>query len=179
MNFLWDLFWPVLTIAIVLGVSAGAVAFRRASPGQHRKTGFPHKRILVIGGGVALILAFTAVWHGPLNKAEHFADHIERGARQVLANYEMEKISAVVERNPIGRRIVLSGPADEFQRSELVRIMNEIPGVATVRWTNQAKGFGLPLLVEVELAAFASFSLGLLLAYLLELRRRSRAQWRW
>ena len=33
--------------------------------------------------------------------------------------------------------------------------------------------------VEVELAALLSFGLGLLLAYLLELRRRSNAQWSW
>ena len=32
---------------------------------------------------------------------------------------------------------------------------------------------------EVELAALISFGLGLLLAYLLELRRRYNAQWSW
>jgi len=32
------------------------------------------------------------------------------------------------------RTMVLSGPADPFQRSELVRIMGEVPGVAAVRW---------------------------------------------
>jgi hypothetical protein len=37
----------------------------------------------------------------------------------------------------------------------------------------------LPLLVEAELAALISFGIGLVLAYLLELRRRSRAQWSW
>jgi hypothetical protein len=35
------------------------------------------------------------------------------------------------------------------------------------------------LLLEVELAGLVSFGVGLVLAYLLELRRRSNAQWRW
>jgi len=35
------------------------------------------------------------------------------------------------------------------------------------------------LLAEVELAALISFGLGLLLAYLIELRRRYNAQWSW
>ena len=91
----------------------------------------------------------------------------------------MEPVRAVVERRPLSRTLVLSGPADNFQRGELVRILNEVPGVARVRWANSSPGSTLPMRLEVELAALLSFGLGLLLAYLIELRRRSNAQWSW
>ena len=91
----------------------------------------------------------------------------------------MEPVRAVVERRPLSRTLVLSGPADNFQRGELVRILNEVPGVARVRWAKSSPGSTLPMLLEVELAALLSFGLGLLLAYLIELRRRSNAQWSW
>jgi hypothetical protein len=89
----------------------------------------------------------------------------------------MTQLQAHVQRSPLARTVILSGPADDFQRRELARIMEVVPGVANARWNNGRSG--LPLLAEVELAALAGFGFGLLLAYLLELRRRYRAQWRW
>ena len=91
----------------------------------------------------------------------------------------MEPVNAVVVRAPLRRSLVLSGPADDFQRSELVRILNDVPGVGEVHWTETSGSFILPLLAEVELAELISFGLGLLLAYLIELRRRYNAQWSW
>jgi len=91
----------------------------------------------------------------------------------------MTQVQGHLERSPIKRTLVLSGPADDFQRSELVRIMDDVPGVASVRWSDMQSSFALPLFVEAELAALICFGLGLLLAYLLELRRRYRAQWSW
>lgn len=179
MNLLWDLYWPVLTVAIVLGVNAGAIAFRKRAPNQHKKVNWRRRRIAVLAAGAILTVAFGAIWHGPIGKGQRFAADFDRQARQVLVNYEMEPVSAVVDREPIRRTISLSGPADDFQRFELVRIMNEVPGVADVRWADWPRSLTLPLLLEVELAALVSFGLGLLLAYLLELRRRSNAQWRW
>ncbi len=37
----------------------------------------------------------------------------------------------------------------------------------------------MPLLVEALAVALAGFIAGLVLAYLLELRRRSNSEWRW
>lgn len=37
----------------------------------------------------------------------------------------------------------------------------------------------MPLVLEACILALVGFSLGLLLAYLIELRRRNNAQWRW
>jgi hypothetical protein len=91
----------------------------------------------------------------------------------------MAPVRAVVARDPVKRTLILSGPADNFQRAELVRILNYVPGVGNVRWADSPKTFTLPLLLEAVLAALISFGIGLVLAYLLELRRRSRAQWSW
>ena len=91
----------------------------------------------------------------------------------------MTQVQGQIERGPIKRTLVLSGPADDFQRGELIRIMDDVPGVANVRWANMQQPFALPLFAEAELAGLICFGLGLLLAYLLELRRRYRAQWSW
>jgi phosphoribosylamine--glycine ligase len=111
--------------------------------------------------------------------AERYVTSVERQTRHVLVDWEMPSVRAVVARDPVKRTLILSGPADDFQRAELVRILNYVPGVGNVRWANSPEAFTLPLLVETELAALISFGIGLVLAYLLELRRRSRAQWSW
>ena len=168
MNVLWDHFWPVVTASIVIGVVTGAYAFRKR-PLRARNMA------LLAGALITLLAGF--VWLGPAGGGERFAVAVEGQARQVLVNYEMTQVRARVQRSPLARTVLLTGPADDFQRGELVRIMEIVPGVAKARWGEGTAG--LPLLADVELAALVSFGLGLLLAYLLELRRRSRAQWRW
>lgn len=84
--------------------------------------------------GVAATLAAGALWHGPLGAAERFAARADKVARDTLEYYELPAVSARLERGPMTRRMILSGPADRFQRSELVRIMDEVPGVNDVRW---------------------------------------------
>ena len=167
MSFLWDLYWPVIVAAAVAGVIAGAVGFRRRKRGRWS-----------LAAGVGAILRSPG-FGKTFGTGSRFATTVERQTRQVLVDFEMEPIRAVVERRRSSRTLVLSGSADNFQRGELVRILNEVPGVASVRWANSSPGSTLPMLLEVELAALLSFGLGLLLAYLLELRRRSNAQWSW
>lgn len=84
--------------------------------------------------GLAAVLGFTAIWHGPLGAGERLARQSEASARRTLDRYELPMIQARMERGPLTRRMVLSGPADDFQRSELVRILDETPGVLEVRW---------------------------------------------
>jgi len=177
MNLLWDLYWPAITAAVVIGVIAGRLAYRLPEGGD--STAYRRKRVLTLAVAGGSILLVSWVWHGPAGVGDRFVSTVERQTRQVLVDYEMEPVQAAVVRNPIKRSVVLSGPADDFQRSELVRILNYVPGVAEVHWTETRGAFALPLLAEVELAALISFGLGLLLAYLLELRRRYNAQWSW
>lgn len=177
MNLFWDLYWPAITAAVVIGVVAGRIAFRLPKSGP--SPAYRRKRLVtLLLAGAAILLAAWA-WHGPAGTGDRLATTVERQTRQVLVDFEMEPVHAAVVRGPLRRSLVLSGPADDFQRSELVRILNDVPGVGEVHWTETRGRFILPLLAEVELAALISFGLGLLLAYLLELRRRYNAQWSW
>lgn len=179
MNVFWDFYWPLLTVAVVAGVLAGAIGFR-ATPEREPKTPrFKRRAILVVGAGAIVVLAFGALWHGPFGTGNALATTVEQQSRRVLNDWEMPQVRAQLERQPLKRTLVLSGPADDFQRSELIRIMDGVPGVANVRWSDMRSPLGLPLVAEAELAGLLCFGLGLLLSYLLELRRRYRAQWSW
>lgn len=84
--------------------------------------------------GLIAVLGFTALWHGPLGAGERLAQRVEEQARRQLDQDEMFQVQARLQRGPLSRRLVLSGPADDFQRSELVRILDETPGVLDVVW---------------------------------------------
>lgn len=84
--------------------------------------------------GIAATLGSTALWHGPLGAGERLAVRAETTARRTLDYYDLPMIQARMERGPLSRRLILSGPADDFQRSELVRILDDVPGVLDVRW---------------------------------------------
>ena len=84
--------------------------------------------------GIVLTAAFAALWHGPVGAGEKLAAISEAGARRTLDYYELPMVTAHLQRNPLARRLILKGPADDFQRSELVRILDETPGVLDVRW---------------------------------------------
>ncbi|HVM21900.1 MAG TPA: hypothetical protein VM308_01170 [Sphingomicrobium sp.] len=166
MSVLWDYFWPVFAAGLVLGAIAGTVAFRSGS-----------KRNAALAVGLAAAFASAALWHGPLGAADRLATRIERDVRSVLVHYEMAQVSGRLHRDPLTRNVQLSGPADDFQREGLVNFMNQLPGVSGAGWSG-ASG-GVPLIVEAAAAALLGYLLGLLLAYLIELRRRYNAEWRW
>jgi hypothetical protein len=90
------------------------------------------RTILLIG--IAAVVGFTALWHGPIGTGERLARQAETSARRTLDYYELPMIQAHMQREPLARRLILSGPADDFQRTELVRILDETPGVLEVRW---------------------------------------------
>jgi hypothetical protein len=166
MNLLWSYFWPCLAAGLLAGVLAGTIAFRRRI-----------RRNLALALGLFVSLGFTALWHGPLGAADRFTTPVERSAREALNYYEMTRVSAHLHHGPLTRRLILTGPADDFQTSELVRLFSQLPGVSRAQWTN-APG-GVPLIFEAFGVAIAGFLFGLLLAYLVDLRRRYNAQWTW
>jgi hypothetical protein len=92
------------------------------------------KRRTIVLAGVAATVGFTALWHGPLGAGERLARQVEADARQRLDRDEMFQVQAHLQRGPLSRRLVLSGPADDFQRAELARRLDEVPGVLEVRW---------------------------------------------
>lgn len=166
MNPAWSYFWPVFAAGLLFGAISGLVAFRRRS-----------KRNIKLAIGVVAAFALAALWHGPLGGADGFASQVERNVRATLVNNEIPQVTGHLHHGPLTRRVALSGPADHFQRSELLRIVGGLPGVSTASWSG-ASG-GLPLIAEACIVTAAGFLLGLLLAYLVELRRRYNAQWKW
>ena len=164
MNPLWSYFWPVFACGLVLGAAGGLIAMRG-------------RKAWMLAPAAALALAAAAAWHWPLGAADRYASTIERWTEQTLVYYEMTSVEARLQQEPLTRRILLSGEADEFQREELARLLGSIRGVSSASWSEGA--FLLPLIGEAALTALAGFLLGLLLAYVRELRRRYNAQWSW
>jgi len=92
------------------------------------------KRQQILLLGIAAVLATGALWHGPFGAGDRLANQAEASARRTLDYYELPMIQARMQRHPLARRLILSGPADDFQRSELIRILDDTPGVLEVRW---------------------------------------------
>jgi hypothetical protein len=92
------------------------------------------RRRIILLLGVAASVGFTALWHGPFGAGEKLAAQSEASARRTLDYYELPMVQAHLQRGPLSRRLILSGPADAFQRSELIRILDSTPGVLEVRW---------------------------------------------
>ena len=165
MNAFWAYFWPPFGAGIAVAIIAGAFAFRR-----------PRKRILALALGVILALGLAALWHGPGGAANRFTKSVEQVVREALVNNEIPEVNGHLQRGPLTRRVLLSGPADDFQRREVVKLMNVVPGVESASWSG---GTATPLIAEGGISAVLGFLLGLLVAYLMELRRRYNAQWNW
>jgi hypothetical protein len=159
----WTYFWPVFALGIALGLVGGVIGFRRG-------------RWWVWAGAAVLAVGGVALWHGPIGAADRFTRSVEASAQETLANYEMTQVTARLHRAPLTRRLMLSGQADDFQRSELVLILTDLPGVSRATWSRSG---GVPLLLEAAVVAIVGFLAGVLLAYLIELRRRYNAQWKW
>jgi hypothetical protein len=163
LNACWDYFWPVFALGAAVGVVGGWFGFRRNSR-------------LIIGAGALAALAAAALWHGPLGGADRFKATVEANVARTLAFYEMTQVKAGLHRDPLTRRVMMSGTANDFQRNELVRLMDDIPGVSGASWGRTG---GLPLIAEAMIGSLIGFLLGLLLAYGIERRRRYNAEWTW
>ena len=166
MNAFWAYFWPPFCAGLIVGIIGGAIAFRRR-----------RKRNVKLGLGAAVVVVFAILWHGPFGAADRFVAQVERTARATIVYNEIPWITARIHHGPLTRRVILSGRADDFQRSELALAIGELPGVSSAQWT--AEPGGVPLIVEGAAVAILGFLFGLFVAYLRELRRRYNAQWNW
>ena len=117
--------------------------------------------------GFAATAASALLWHGPGGAGERFASRSDRDVRQMLDHFEMQQVEGHVQRDPIARRILYSGPADTFQRTELVRIGESLRGIGEARWSPaRPLTYPLPLIGEALALALGSFLLGLTIAYI-------------
>jgi hypothetical protein len=165
MNAFWAYFWPSFCAGLVIAVVTGAIGFPR------RK-----QRNAIFALGAVISIAAAALWHGPLGAADRFATEVDRSVHATVVAEYIPEVSGHVQRGPLTRQVLLSGPADDFQRSELARIVGDLPGVESASWS---PGKAIPLIVEGAIAALLGFLSGLVLAYLRELRRRYNANWNW
>src|SRR5207302_115920 len=78
--------------------------------------------------------------HGALDAAERITRSVGCDALEALHYYEMSKVTAHLHRGPLTRRLILAGPADDFQTSELVRLFSQLPGVSQAQWTEEPAG---------------------------------------
>lgn len=152
MNPLWDYFWPILAAGIVIGAVTGHLAFRQLLilgrrqrlAGQTLIQEWRRTRNIYFAGGAAAALVAAALWSGPLGAGDRLTSNIETAARATLDHLEMTQVNARLERQPLRRRLVLSGPADDFQRAELVQILDDIRGVKGVRWATAPRPLAKP-----------------------------------
>ena len=127
--------------------------------------------------GTAASIACTALWHGAGGAGERLATTLDRQQREMLDSYEMQAIDGRTQRDPIARRIIMKGPANDFQRAELVRYTERESGVGEARW-NRPKSqltYPLPALIEGIFLSLATFVAGLLVAYAAFVPRREDA----
>ena len=129
----------------------------------------------ILALGAAVTLAAVAIDAGPLGANRSIANRIETFARQQLDHDEMSAVTAKVADAPLRRRLLLAGPADDFQRAEMVGRMEALPGVSEARWNKRHGLFPLPMLIEAALMALAAYAAGAILSYLVALRRRANA----
>ena len=124
MTAVWHFYWPVFVAAVILGLVAGVPLFRKAKA----------ERSYAVPGAIGAVAMLIAIgWHS-LGAADRLKTSVESASRATLSNYEMQEVTARLETGPLKRTLILSGPADDFQQRELLRIMNEVPGVQAVRW---------------------------------------------
>ena len=169
MNPLFAYFWPSFVAGLVVGVVALTIVFRRHLSGW--------RKWLVLDGAAGLAVLCSLLWSGPLGGGRRFIDSVEPLARKALNYYEMTQISARLGHAPLTRQLILEGPADDFQTSELVRLMSQLPGVSDATWRSGSGAW--PIILEGAIVAIAGLLVGALLAYLVELHRRHNAQWSW
>lgn len=185
MNALWSYFWPVFAAGLIDGVIAGVIAYRKPHERPEEDPAiveqaldrWRRRRVSALAVGCAISIAAAWLWHGPLGGADRLSARVERIARQVLVDYEVPAgVTARIHHDPLTRQLILSGPGNEFQRGEAARLLSQIPGVSDAVW---APTGGIPLIVEGASISVLGFLFGLLLAYLVELRRRYNMQWNW
>ena len=94
----------------------------------------------LIGLAAALVVALVAYW--PVGMGAAFIDRLEAGAQRRLARAAVPGVTVAMQRAPLARKALLSGPANQFQREGMgslpglnVRVLT-VPGMASIEWTN-------------------------------------------
>ena len=121
---------------------------------------------LLIGLAAALLAGW--IGHGPLGRGGQFVDSLQAGAEAKLREAALPGVAVSFPRDPLARTAILSGPANDFQRNGmgglpgLTQRVADVPGIAAVRWADEADGSdGWPLLAETLIMVALAFLFGL------------------
>ena len=106
--------------------------------------------------GLLAALAVGVISHGPLGRGEAFIDGLDARAQAVVRHENLPGVSAVMQRDPLARTVIMSGPTNRFQRTGrlsatdaglqtgepigLDERMLVISGIARVVWTSEPTG---------------------------------------
>jgi hypothetical protein len=131
---------------------------------------------ILIGLVAALLMGW--LWHGPGGQGEALVGALERQANAAAASAELAGIAVRLPRDPLSRAAVVAGSANDLQReglgsqSGVKDYVRAVPGIASVRWEDEAEGSGLPLLAELLILVGLAFLAGLGLGALFFGRRK-------
>jgi hypothetical protein len=91
--------------------------------------------------GLAVALAAGVIDHGLLGRGTQFVDRLDADLQAVVADAKLPGVSARMEREPLARKAIVSGTADQFQREGMgslpgidERVLS-IPGMGRMEWT--------------------------------------------
>lgn len=99
-------------------------------------------KLLKILIGLAAALGVGLLAHGPLGRGAAFVDQLDAGLQLRLQVAGVPGVTGTMQREPLARTAILSGPADQFQRDGIGSLLGlderalSTPGMARVEWTN-------------------------------------------
>ena len=129
--------------------------------------------------GLAAVLLFGWLYHGPLGNGERLISQLEAQARTAVAGAEVPGVTVALPRDPLARTAILSGPANDLQRNGmgsqkgLNDMVAEVEGISGVRWSDDTGGARImPLLLETLATLVLAYLVGLGLAWVLFGRKK-------
>jgi hypothetical protein len=129
---------------------------------------------LLIGLAVALAAGWAA--HGPLGQGAAFVDQVESQAKAVVQGAGLPGVEVRLNRDPLSRHAILSGPANDFQREGLGNLpglnqrVENVPGVSGMSWDRP--GSSVPLLAETLLLVALAYLIGVGIGWLVSRPKR-------
>ncbi len=94
--------------------------------------------------GLAATLLMGWLYHGPLGNGEALIGQLETQARAAVAEGEVPGVQVRLQRDPLSRVAILSGPANDFQREGMGQYpgindrVREVEGITGIEWANPA-----------------------------------------
>jgi hypothetical protein len=139
-------------------------------------------RSVKVAIGLIAVLLMGWIYHGPAGRGAAFVDGLEAQARAAVAQTELPGIEVRMNRDPLSRVALLSGPANDLQREGLGSqwgindYVRAVPGIGSVRWNDERDPpAAIPLLAETELLVLIAYLIGLGLGWLFFGRRKRQS----